>query len=112
MHLYIRVGRAGIVELHGGEIMAKSLGLGKGATFTVRLPLLDEQSSAPKPRTGRAQSIGGSWYDGDLSVALGLAFSWGTKGSSGPTAVAPDPDKEVDPEVAAKEKAIQVIMML
>jgi two-component system, sensor histidine kinase len=30
-----------IVELHGGQIMAESAGLGRGATFTVRIPAVD-----------------------------------------------------------------------
>lgn len=30
-----------LVELHGGEIEVESAGLGKGATFTVRIPLLE-----------------------------------------------------------------------
>ncbi|KAF3889851.1 MULTISPECIES: PAS domain-containing hybrid sensor histidine kinase/response regulator [Nostocales] len=33
-----------LVELHGGNVSAESLGEGQGATFTVRLPLLDTQS--------------------------------------------------------------------
>lgn len=33
----------GIVELHGGTITASSEGAGKGSSFTVRLPLHDEQ---------------------------------------------------------------------
>lgn len=32
-----------LVELHGGNIWAKSLGKGQGATFTVRIPLLQSQ---------------------------------------------------------------------
>lgn len=39
-----------IVDLHGGTIQATSPGDGKGATFTVRLPLLEEQIQAPKSR--------------------------------------------------------------
>lgn len=35
-----------LVELHGGNIWAKSLGKGQGATFTVRIPLLQSQ---PEP---------------------------------------------------------------
>jgi len=31
----------GIVELHGGTISASSLGLGKGATFTIQLPVVE-----------------------------------------------------------------------
>jgi hypothetical protein len=32
-----------IVELHGGTVNAESLGIGQGATFTVRLPLSEDQ---------------------------------------------------------------------
>ena len=34
-----------IVELHGGEVTAQSPGLGKGATFTVFLPIIKNQDS-------------------------------------------------------------------
>jgi CheY-like chemotaxis protein len=40
----------GLVELHGGTITAESGGLGKGSTFTVRLPLL---VGAHVPETAR-----------------------------------------------------------
>ena len=36
----------GLVELHGGEVKAESEGIGKGATFTLRLPL-DAPSISP-----------------------------------------------------------------
>lgn len=32
----------GIVDMHGGSVVAESPGLGKGSTFTVRLPVLEE----------------------------------------------------------------------
>lgn len=35
----------GLVELHGGEVEARSAGAGKGAEFTVRLPLLTERAA-------------------------------------------------------------------
>ena len=38
-----------IIELHHGEITAESQGLGKGATFTVTLPLIPRPSSAHLP---------------------------------------------------------------
>jgi PAS domain S-box-containing protein len=34
-----------LVELHGGTIEAESLGVGQGATFTIRLPLMSTQST-------------------------------------------------------------------
>jgi signal transduction histidine kinase len=36
-----------LVELHGGEIEARSGGEGRGATFTVRLPLADPAGAKP-----------------------------------------------------------------
>ena len=39
-----------LVELHGGSVHAKSLGEGKGSTFTVSLPLAISRSSAKAPR--------------------------------------------------------------
>ena len=41
-----------IVEMHGGDVSASSLGKGQGATFKIRLPLT---SSAPAPQTPRAE---------------------------------------------------------
>ena len=38
-----------IAELHGGSIQAASAGIGHGATFTVRLPVLDEAPPGPEP---------------------------------------------------------------
>lgn len=39
----------GIVDAHGGQIFAESSGLGRGATFTVSLPLTEAQQSAKAP---------------------------------------------------------------
>ncbi len=36
-----------LVEMHGGGIQAHSAGKGRGATFTVRLPLLPSEAAAP-----------------------------------------------------------------
>jgi CheY-like chemotaxis protein/two-component sensor histidine kinase len=48
----------GIVDLHGGEVAARSAGVGKGTEFTVRLPVspdhsLAEGELAPEPVDGR-----------------------------------------------------------
>jgi signal transduction histidine kinase/ActR/RegA family two-component response regulator len=42
-----------LTELHGGSVHAASAGIGKGATFTVKLPLMIVQSRAPD--TGRRE---------------------------------------------------------
>jgi signal transduction histidine kinase/ActR/RegA family two-component response regulator len=48
----------GLVALHQGDVSAHSEGLGKGATFTVRLPLAASAaaSSAAAPREDRAEA--------------------------------------------------------
>lgn len=38
-----------LVELHGGTVQAKSDGVGRGATFTITLPLRDLSTAAPVP---------------------------------------------------------------
>lgn len=38
-----------VVELHGGTIQAQSQGIGEGATFTVKLPILEESLSPSSP---------------------------------------------------------------
>jgi signal transduction histidine kinase len=45
-----------IVELHGGEITAESAGEGRGATFTMRLPLANSNGPIRSDSTGRAWS--------------------------------------------------------
>jgi CheY-like chemotaxis protein len=44
-----------IVELHGGTIRADSPGEGRGATFTVCLPLAAVEAARPEPAPSRAQ---------------------------------------------------------
>jgi two-component system CheB/CheR fusion protein len=44
-----------LVNLHGGRIEARSEGIGKGACFTVWLPLLDHGGQAPGGPAGDAQ---------------------------------------------------------
>lgn len=46
-----------LVELHGGKIEAESLGLGKGATFTVFLPLLSMKKTADTRRREQASAV-------------------------------------------------------
>jgi CheY-like chemotaxis protein/two-component sensor histidine kinase len=43
-----------LTELHGGTVRASSEGLGKGATFTVSLPHLDEHAASAPMRTPSA----------------------------------------------------------
>jgi CheY-like chemotaxis protein/two-component sensor histidine kinase len=52
-----------LVELHGGNIWAKSLGKGQGATFTVRIPLLQSQPE-PNPLRESPNNSPNSTIDG------------------------------------------------
>ena len=45
----------GLVELHGGQVEARSEGPGKGSEFIVRLPVMDE-TTPPPPRKEKAMS--------------------------------------------------------
>ena len=47
----------GLVELHGGAVMAASAGLGQGSEFTIRLPIESAESEAPSEK---APSISGT----------------------------------------------------
>lgn len=47
-----------IVELHGGTIRGESPGEGRGATFTVRLPLAAAEAARPDPAPPRARPGG------------------------------------------------------
>jgi CheY-like chemotaxis protein len=40
-----------LVEMHGGEVRASSGGVGKGATFQIRLPQAEQPPTAAKPET-------------------------------------------------------------
>jgi signal transduction histidine kinase/CheY-like chemotaxis protein len=46
-----------IVELHGGSVHASSPGMGRGSTFTVRLPLLPGTQDSPPPRPADTEDL-------------------------------------------------------
>jgi len=46
-----------LVELHGGSVTAESAGEGKGATFIVRLPLIEESNKQEKENKTEAENI-------------------------------------------------------
>jgi PAS domain S-box-containing protein len=48
----------GLVELHGGTVTARSDGAGRGAEFTLHLPLVPAEAAAPPPPATRAESPG------------------------------------------------------
>jgi PAS domain S-box-containing protein len=76
-----------LVELHGGTITAESPGLGKGSTFTIRLPLAPadteqedptttpEVTSAPPLRPGCRVLVVDDNVDGAESLAMMLRIS-------------------------------------
>ena len=49
-----------MVEIHGGNVCAESLGDGLGATFTVKLPLLEEKSQKSEVRSQEEKSASDS----------------------------------------------------
>jgi len=49
-----------LVELHGGTVDAASAGLGRGSTFTLRLPALEEETSMPAPEDLWQEGLKGS----------------------------------------------------
>jgi CheY-like chemotaxis protein len=57
-----------IVELHGGEVYAESLGVGKGSTFTIILPLLAVQAS--KQPSGIARQPGEAKASNNVTTTL------------------------------------------
>jgi signal transduction histidine kinase/ActR/RegA family two-component response regulator len=56
-----------LVEMHGGEVKAESEGIGKGTTFTVRLPLVKETHV---PLTGRVPAL--VLHSGQLQMPAAL----------------------------------------
>jgi len=73
LHAGIGLGLAivkALVERHGGTVHAESRGLGKGATFTVRIPVLASHKAAESgPRIAEARSAAPIRLDG-LRVLL------------------------------------------
>jgi CheY-like chemotaxis protein len=48
-----------IMELHGGEVRAQSAGVGQGATFTLRLPRVNDTSAQPEQQQGNDTLLAG-----------------------------------------------------
>jgi signal transduction histidine kinase/ActR/RegA family two-component response regulator len=76
-----------LVELHGGTVDAASSGLGRGSTFTVRLPALEEGISTPVPEVLPQGRLKGSQsrrrvliVDDNEDVAAALAEFLGLEG--------------------------------
>ena len=64
-----------IVILHGGQVKAESPGIGMGATFTVRLPLLGVRSEAATPGRRRRRTDDQGRLEGVRVVAVGQEAS-------------------------------------
>ena len=69
-----------LVKLHGGEVQARSAGLGKGAEFIVRLPLVSEASQradspAPAALTPRRILVIDDSTDGREMLSMALRMS-------------------------------------
>jgi len=71
-----------LVELHGGDVSASSDGPGRGARFTVRLPLATPTPVAVPPAagTGSLQSLRVLVVDDNVDAALSLAMVLETLG--------------------------------
>jgi signal transduction histidine kinase len=47
-----------LTEMHGGSVTAQSLGVGQGATFIIRLPLVNAAKHAPSQKSSGAKACG------------------------------------------------------
>lgn len=61
-----------LVELHGGTIMAESLGEGRGATFRVHLPVLQAAEGQERPPVARRRIGGASRSRADIACIEGM----------------------------------------
>jgi PAS domain S-box-containing protein len=65
-----------LIDIHGGEVKVESAGLGKGAAFTVRLPLmlvkLDEVRKTPATHAAPARRLRVLIADDNVDVAASL----------------------------------------
>jgi PAS domain S-box-containing protein len=59
-----------LVELHGGVITANSAGEGKGATFTVKLPISAFRQEEPLPVAERESSVAIAKYEGLVGLKI------------------------------------------
>ncbi|MBU6410674.1 MAG: response regulator [Verrucomicrobia bacterium] len=60
-----------LVELHNGRISAHSEGPGRGATFTIELPLIAEPiNGEPSPAHAAAHAAGSHSANGDMNILL------------------------------------------
>ncbi|MGX4642592.1 hybrid sensor histidine kinase/response regulator [Massilia sp. SYSU DXS3249] len=49
-----------LVQLHGGQVEAKSEGLGKGSTFSITLDVVEDPAAAPAPDPASGEGMGGA----------------------------------------------------
>jgi PAS domain S-box-containing protein len=96
-----------LVELHGGTVAASSAGLGKGATFSVLLPILAVDNSLPLPanpddhQRGRLSRLDGTrilLVDDDVDACAAMSRILEQKGAEMATAA------DVDSAIAELEQ--------